>query len=220
MGETLTRGRPGRSLGPVTSYTFTNVQGNHTIAATFTLSNVTLTVNVVGNGTVSVVVAGGEGGAPRATFQCGTSLQLTALPAAGWLFDGWSGDASGDNNPLIVVMDANKTITATFTEGPTSVAMNLLGPGEPLGVYPNPSKGGNTQVLFQAPSEGYVDVSVFDVTGQLVKRLSQGVVPAGVKQVTWGGRDENGVAVAAGTYFVRMTDGAGVTKTKRIVMIR
>jgi uncharacterized repeat protein (TIGR02543 family) len=43
-------------------------------------------------------------------------VTLTATPAAGFTFMGWSGDASGTDNPLKVVMDGNKTITATFAD--------------------------------------------------------------------------------------------------------
>ena len=40
---------------------------------------------------------------------------LTATPSPGYLFTGWTGDASGNDNPLSFVMNANKTITATFS---------------------------------------------------------------------------------------------------------
>ena len=41
-------------------------------------------------------------------------LQLTATPAAGYQFAGWSGSASGTENPLMVTMDSAKTIVANF----------------------------------------------------------------------------------------------------------
>lgn len=40
---------------------------------------------------------------------------LAATPDPGYLFTGWTGDATGTDNPLSVIMDADKTITATFT---------------------------------------------------------------------------------------------------------
>src|SRR5258706_516451 len=39
---------------------------------------------------------------------------LTATPGAGSSFQGWSGDASGNNNPLGLTMTSTKNITATF----------------------------------------------------------------------------------------------------------
>jgi uncharacterized repeat protein (TIGR02543 family) len=44
----------------------------------------------------------------------GSTVILTAAPDPGYLFIGWTGDATGTDNPLSVVMNAAKTITATF----------------------------------------------------------------------------------------------------------
>jgi uncharacterized repeat protein (TIGR02543 family) len=52
----------------------------------------------------------------------GSTVDLTATPDTGYIFSGWSGDASGTNNPLTVTMDASKAITAEFVVaggGPT-----------------------------------------------------------------------------------------------------
>ena len=42
-------------------------------------------------------------------------MTLTATPAAGWTFAGWSGDLTGSTNPQTITIDANKVVTATFT---------------------------------------------------------------------------------------------------------
>lgn len=44
----------------------------------------------------------------------GTPVTLTATPNPGGSFLGWSGDASGTNNPLVLVMHTHKTVTAHF----------------------------------------------------------------------------------------------------------
>jgi uncharacterized repeat protein (TIGR02543 family) len=43
------------------------------------------------------------------------TASLTANPSPGYLFTTWTGDATGTANPLAVLMDADKTIGATFT---------------------------------------------------------------------------------------------------------
>ncbi|WP_282088790.1 InlB B-repeat-containing protein [Aquimarina algiphila] len=66
----------------------------------------TLTTNTTGQGSVS-----GAG-----TYNDGSSATVTATPASGWQFDGWSGALSGSANPASLTMNTNKTVTATFTE--------------------------------------------------------------------------------------------------------
>ena len=68
-----------------------------------------LTTNVVGSGSINLNPAGG-------TYSEGTVVTLTATPAAGFEFSGWSGDLSGSANPAALTMNANKTVTAIFTE--------------------------------------------------------------------------------------------------------
>ncbi len=45
-----------------------------------------------------------------------TNATLTATPNPGYVFTGWTGDASGINNPLSVLMNTDKTIGATFVQ--------------------------------------------------------------------------------------------------------
>jgi uncharacterized repeat protein (TIGR02543 family) len=47
-------------------------------------------------------------------YSPGTVVELAATSSPGYIFGGWSGDAIGSDNPLSVLMDANKTITANF----------------------------------------------------------------------------------------------------------
>jgi uncharacterized repeat protein (TIGR02543 family) len=44
----------------------------------------------------------------------GATATLTATPSPGYVFMGWTGAASGTKNPLSIVMDANKSVGATF----------------------------------------------------------------------------------------------------------
>ncbi|MCK4759098.1 MAG: hypothetical protein KAT69_03570 [Candidatus Aminicenantes bacterium] len=44
----------------------------------------------------------------------GTEVSITATPELGHGFTGWSGDASGTSNPLSIILDEDKSITANF----------------------------------------------------------------------------------------------------------
>ncbi len=49
----------------------------------------------------------------------GTSVTLTATPAAGSTFSSWSGDCSGTSSWCTLIMDSNKEVTATFNKKAT-----------------------------------------------------------------------------------------------------
>lgn len=46
-------------------------------------------------------------------------VTLTAIPNSGYAFDHWSGDLTGNQNPDTIIMDGNKSVTATFILGNT-----------------------------------------------------------------------------------------------------
>lgn len=59
------------------------------------------------------------------TYAANASVSLTATANNGYQFSGWSGDASGSNNPLTITMDGNKSITANFTAVSSSTTTTL-----------------------------------------------------------------------------------------------
>jgi uncharacterized repeat protein (TIGR02543 family) len=82
-----------------------------------------LIVNLVGRGAVQKIP-------DKDAYLDGDEVTLTAEPADGWAFSGWSGDASGDDNPLLVKMTANRKITASFRTidpgGPSQAFLPLV----------------------------------------------------------------------------------------------
>jgi hypothetical protein len=73
-----------------------------------------LTITTEGEGTVTeeVVVA-------PSIYQGTTQVQLTAVPAEGWEFTEWTGNATGTDNPITIEIDGSKNITAVFTKKDT-----------------------------------------------------------------------------------------------------
>ena len=74
-------------------------------------NGLTLTVTVVGNGAVTK-------NPDALAYELGETVQLTPVPAAGWVFAGWSGAATGTANPLNLIMTGDLAVTATFTQAP------------------------------------------------------------------------------------------------------
>ena len=51
------------------------------------------------------------------TYTFGTNVTLTALPDSGWMFDSWSGDVTGSENPTTITITGNMQVTASFRDG-------------------------------------------------------------------------------------------------------
>lgn len=86
------------------------MNANKSVTAHFGELGYKLKIEIEGNGTVARrIVGGGEGAGP-------VQIELTPQPSPGWIFAEWTGDLSGRDNPAILVLDGDKTITAHFTD--------------------------------------------------------------------------------------------------------
>jgi len=80
----------------------------------------------------TLVVTASEGGAvdiSGGSYNQNSNVSITAIPAEGYVFTGWTGNASGSTNPLSVTMNGNKNITATFSRSQYSLNVNVVGEG-------------------------------------------------------------------------------------------
>ncbi|HIH32315.1 TPA: DUF1349 domain-containing protein, partial [Candidatus Woesearchaeota archaeon] len=68
-----------------------------------------LTTNIIGQGNIEI--------APnKAAYTCNEQITLTAIPNLGNTFTEWTGSITGNINPTTLIMDTDKTITATFNQ--------------------------------------------------------------------------------------------------------
>lgn len=109
-----------------------------------------LTLTTIGQGSVAA-------NPPNGPYVTGTVVTLTPQPAAGWRFQGWSGDLSGNSSPATITMDANKSVQATFVQIPTySLSLTTFGQGS---VEVSPASGryleGSSVTLRAQPEEGW-----------------------------------------------------------------
>jgi uncharacterized repeat protein (TIGR02543 family) len=114
-----------------------------------TVVNYTLTTNEVGNGSVNLEPS-------SSSYPSGTIVTLTPVPDPGWSFTGWSGDLTGSANPAVVTMDANKSITATFTQNNYTLTVNTTGSGSVAKSPDQPTYTyGDVVTLTATPTAGY-----------------------------------------------------------------
>jgi uncharacterized repeat protein (TIGR02543 family) len=87
------------------------------VTATFTLQTFTLSASVDGTGSGTVTSSPSGINCPgdcSEVYDYNTMVTLTATPATGSDFTGWSGDCTG-TDPCVVTMDQARSVTATFT---------------------------------------------------------------------------------------------------------
>ena len=76
-----------------------------------------------------------------------------------------------------------------------------------------------TLLRFGTTQSGDVRVEVFDMRGTRIALLSDGWIEAGWHELSWNGRDDAGLTVAAGTYVFRVTSCEGVL-TRKAALIK
>lgn len=95
------------------------------IKAVFVKKMYNLTIAVEGEGVVSEVVVETK----SSSYQEGTEVELTAIPATGWSFDRWEGDLSGADNPIRLTISGAKSIKAVFAKNKYTYNLKIVGPG-------------------------------------------------------------------------------------------
>lgn len=83
--------------------------------------------------------------------------------------------------------------------------------------YPNPFRDGTT-IAFDLEQPGDVVLDVYNVTGQLVRRLATGNYAPGEHEMKWDGRDASGTLVPSGVYFYRLRVGP-TTQTQKMLIV-
>ena len=100
---------------------------------------------------------------------------------------------------------SNDTMSGYVLVQPVGVAEGKSAPPQFRLDVPKPSVfSRNVTLNYALPRAAEVTLSLYDATGAMVRRLVQGVSPAGVHAVTWNGSDDAGREVPAGAYFCRL----------------
>ncbi len=188
------------------------IDKNKRVTANFLAITYTLTTSA-SNGSVSRSPAGGS-------YNAGTQVTLTANPDAGYVFDQWSGDLSGDQNPTLIIMNNDKSITAIFSSTLNSALVN----GEIAGLnrlgqnFPNPFSI-ETTIPFELKEASNIKISVINMLRQEVRIIIDDHLPPGNHTIQWDGRDKNGKRVAEGLYFYQMNSDQYSVQTRKLFLL-
>jgi M6 family metalloprotease-like protein len=97
--------------------------------------------------------------------------------------------------------------SATVPAGKLTMAQNFPNPFNPT-----------TSISFYLPEQTKVHLEVYDITGSLVTRLTDGVFSAGPHNINWHGVDAMGSPVGSGVYVYRLTAGKQSISRKMLLL--
>jgi hypothetical protein len=84
-------------------------------------------------------------------------------------------------------------------------------------IWPNPMREQAT-ILYELPAKGKAQLVIYNVVGQRVCTLREGVIEGGKHEERWDGRDERGKEVRNGIYFVSLEAETGkVGQARRLI---
>ena len=131
---------------------------------------------------------------------------------------------------VVIAIDqlATKVNRSTAEEIALNVLKAILPESLPTGTqllanYPNPFNP-ETWIPFQLAQDSTVTAKIYDVTGNQIRMIELGHIPAGNyvesnKAIYWDGRTEDGEQVSSGTYFYQIEAG-DYTGTRKMVILK
>ncbi|MDD3533249.1 MAG: carboxypeptidase regulatory-like domain-containing protein [Candidatus Cloacimonadaceae bacterium] len=114
---------------------------------------------------------------------------------------------------IFMVDDVRITAAVANQDGVAPVYTTAL-----KGNYPNPFNP-ETNISFSMKDAGPVSIEIYNVKGQLVRKLVNDVREAGDHTVVWNGKDNNDRAVSSGIYYFKMNTGK-YSSTKKMIMMK
>jgi glycosidase len=84
--------------------------------------------------------------------------------------------------------------------------------------YPNPFNP-STQIRYDLSSQGFVSLEVYNMLGQKVRSLANGLQPSGAYVASWDGKNDSGVVLSSGVYFYRLVANS-CSYTRKMLFLR
>ena len=143
----------------------------------------------------------------------GTVTDTTGSPVSGALVT--ITDESDTDKEYSDYTDCDGKYTIAFT--PISVKEEKPENFQIQQNYPNPFNP-STTIPFSLDEAGFVNLSIYNITGQKVITLIDTYQSVGSHTVTWNGLDESGKSIAAGIYIYQLRFGNTVESRKMLLI--
>ena len=131
----------------------------------------------------------------------------------GWDFENiWSINPEINDGYPFLQWELNSTPNSELDNSATPVEISATN-------YPNPFNP-ETTIEFNNPVRGEISVNIYNLKGQLVKKLLQDNLTQGVHKVVWNGTDDNNKGVSSGVYFYKISNNNNNLITKRTILMK
>ena len=104
-------------------------------------------------------------------------------------------------------------ITSTDRETPVTTTIRIL-PNTP-----NPFRE-STDLLFEIGRAGNVELSIYDISGRLIRRWTLNASSPGIHSVRWDGTNDAGESVASGVYHLIALNADGILAQGQLVRLK
>ena len=161
-------------------------------------------------GIMNVVIANVVGGSLNITDETLLIIPLTVketsrIPAQITLEQSILVGSQGQSIPVI-----EKSISLDILSVPTRYALHQN--------YPNPFNP-VTDILFDLPKAGPVELVIYNLMGQVVRTLVNSELTGGYHKIRWNGLSDKGAPIATGMYFYQISAGS-YHATKKMVLLK
>jgi hypothetical protein len=144
-------GKIGVYVAGAANSVFDNFGGGNTTGGPPPPYTIELTTQVVGQGSIEVT--------PTGVITCGQAVTITAVPAEGWQFTGWTGDVMKPHNPLTLPVAGSLVLIANFAQGSPEqqyeVETSIEGSGTVQIQPPGPYRNGQVVELAARAAPGW-----------------------------------------------------------------
>ncbi|RMD89188.1 MAG: T9SS C-terminal target domain-containing protein [Calditrichaeota bacterium] len=152
-----------------------------------------------------------DGGKTWSTQNSGTSENLLDITAIS-VDTAWS---VGSHRTLLHTFDGGNTWSPSLITGVKNHQIPVIEVLHPN--YPNPFNP-ETTIEYELARAGHVRLTIYNLRGQIVRRLVNGNQLAGKQKVKWDGTTDQGVPVASGVYMMKLQVGKKSMWRKMILL--
>jgi len=143
---------------------------------------------------------------------------MRGVPPTAWVYFAQNGD------PLARLYPARGDACTLITDDGGTGAAGHAASGYPTGPalsqsFPNPANPGTT-IEFELAEGGPVELVLFDLAGQRVAVMVEGVYAAGNHAVRWDGRNDHGRLLSSGVYLYQLRVGDEPGVSRKLMLLR